>query len=254
MGLFSGQGVGGGNADFGGYNFKKNVNPNRNIEMAGRAQEGWINAAAAARREGFDNAIGDVNNRLGGYAQFGKTASGQLDTLLKDPSSLSTLPGYRFAMDEAEKGATRSMTPYRLGGRALKELERFRVGYADQTYGNQLQRLGSLAQTGYGMDANTSKMLGSLYVGRGESDAQKFGDYSSYAFWHEQQGMDEAKQWMGWLRGSLGGFGGGGGGGGGMNFSGQGTQQNPYQFKAGNSGQQNYYNNLQQSGRQFSWD
>lgn len=84
------------------------------------------------------------------YVKTGYTANTALERLLSDPSSLSSLPGYQFAQDQGVQALDRGAASRGMlnSGRASKDLLRFGTGLADQTYGNQLQRLMGLNQQG----------------------------------------------------------------------------------------------------------
>jgi hypothetical protein len=84
------------------------------------------------------------------YVQTGYTANNQLQQLLSDPNNVRGLPGYQFAQDQGVQALDRSASARSMtnSGRSEKDLLRFGTGLADQTYGNQLQRL--LAASGQG--------------------------------------------------------------------------------------------------------
>lgn len=86
------------------------------------------------------------------YVQTGYTANNQLQQLLSNPSNLSGLPGYQFAQDQGVQALDRSAASRGMlnSGRSQKDLLRFGTGLADQTYGNQLQRLLGAAGQGAG--------------------------------------------------------------------------------------------------------
>lgn len=86
------------------------------------------------------------------WIDTGKTANGSLQTLLNDPSSVRSLPGYQFAMDQGLQSVDRGAAA-RSGvqnGATIKAEQRFGTGLADQTYGNQIQRLLGISGQGLG--------------------------------------------------------------------------------------------------------
>lgn len=95
------------------------------------------------------------NNLAQGYQPYedtGLTSNTALQRLYADPSSVRSLPGYQFGQEEGVNAldmsaAARGMTN---SGRLNKDLLRFGTGYADQTYGNQLQRFMSGTAMGLG--------------------------------------------------------------------------------------------------------
>lgn len=108
-------------------------------------------------KAGFD-AIGDsytpyvaAGNRLAG------NTSDALNNLIQNPSSVSSLPGYQFDLQQGTQAADRSAAARGMdqSGRTLKDLTRFGTGLADNTYGSQLSRLMALNGQGFtqGMQA-----------------------------------------------------------------------------------------------------
>lgn len=86
------------------------------------------------------------------YVQTGYTANNQLQQLLSDPSNVSGLPSYQFDQSQGIQALDRSAASRGMlnSGRSQKDLLRFGTGLADQTYGNQLQRLLGAAGQGAG--------------------------------------------------------------------------------------------------------
>jgi hypothetical protein len=112
-------------------------------------------ASAGLRSAGDDFAtrFGGLADRFKPYAATGDIANDALRNLLLDPSSLRSLPGYQFLQDEASKGVTRggAATGNLFSGKTGKDLTRYATNIADQTYGNQFDRL--MRGAGFGMDA-----------------------------------------------------------------------------------------------------
>lgn len=86
------------------------------------------------------------------YVETGYTANSALQNLYNDPSSVRSLPGYQFALDEGARALDRSAASRGMlnSGRSAKDLLRYGTGYADQIYGNQLARLMAGSQQGMG--------------------------------------------------------------------------------------------------------
>lgn len=86
--------------------------------------------------------------------EFGN-AGGALRNLVSDPNSVRSLPGYQFAQDEGIQALDRSAAARGMlnSGRQSKDLMRFSTGLADQTYGNQFNRLLQLVQGQVGTEA-----------------------------------------------------------------------------------------------------
>lgn len=93
----------------------------------------------------------------GPYVSTGYTANSALQNLLANPDSVRGLPGYQFAQDQGVQALDRSAAARGMlgSGRQSKDLLRFGTGLADQTYGNQLQRL--MAASGQGQGALTAQ-------------------------------------------------------------------------------------------------
>lgn len=214
-GVFGGGGGGGLSTKFGGHDFGGQIDPRRNAEKAANAQEDWINQAARRRGEGLQNAMARWGNYYAPYSGFGAARVAELDKLYKDPSSIRNMPGYKFNLGQGTEALENSAAARGglLSGNTGKALTEYGQNYADKFYGDTLARTMSGAQFGHGADSEYANAMAALEADLGMSDSDKYGDYSRYAFWHEQQGMDEAKQWMSWLRGGMGGMGGKGGGG-----------------------------------------
>lgn len=86
------------------------------------------------------------------YVETGGAANSALMRLLQDPSSVRSLPGYQFALDEGLKTLDRNAAARNRsqGGRASKDFIRFAEGTADQSLGNWLSRLMAGGQYGLG--------------------------------------------------------------------------------------------------------
>jgi hypothetical protein len=112
----------------------------------------------------YANQFRDLSRAYDPYVQTGYTSNNALQRLLSDPNSLRDLPGYQFAMDEGLGAIDRSAAARGMSrsGATLKALQRYGTGLADQTYGNQLQRLLSANQQGFGA---TQAQVGTVGTG-----------------------------------------------------------------------------------------
>lgn len=117
-------------------------------------------AAGADLRAFGDQYAGDFEAAYAPYASTGHAANDAFMRLLQDPSSVRSLPGYQFAMDEGINGLERSAAAKGMlnSGQAGKDVLRYSTGFADQTYGNQMQRL--MSGGAYGMRATGGQMQG----------------------------------------------------------------------------------------------
>lgn len=86
------------------------------------------------------------------YAQTGTTANNMVQRLLQDPSSVRSLPGYQFALDEGTRALENSASA-RSGvqsGATMKALQTYGQNYGDTKYADWLSRLMGLSQQGLG--------------------------------------------------------------------------------------------------------
>lgn len=116
------------------------------------------------------------------YEDTGLGANTALQRLFADPSSVRGLPGYQFGQEEGVNALDKSAAARRMtnSGRLDKDLLRFGTGYADQTYGNQLQRLMSGTALGMGATGARIGVQGKGMDGRmGTRGAAYTGDMSS---------------------------------------------------------------------------
>lgn len=122
-----------------------------------------------ANAKGFDPYIQNYQP----YVESGQQANSALTRLMNDPSSLRALPGYQFAQEEGSRAIDRSSAARGMdaSGRTLKDLTRFGTGVADQTYGNQFQRL--LALSGQGLGATGAQAgVGGQQIGMQQQGLQ----------------------------------------------------------------------------------
>ena len=111
--------------------------------------------AAIAKLVGYGDQYADKFNAMySPYAATGAGANSALARLLADPSSVRSLPGYQFNLEEGTRAIDRSAAARGMdqSGRTLKDLQRFGTGLADQTLQSQYQRL--LGGTGVGLSGN----------------------------------------------------------------------------------------------------
>lgn len=132
----------------------------RAASKAADAQERAALASVDLQREQFNTARADAMP----WMEVGKSALNQLQTemgIAPGKSAFRETPGYQFQVEEGEKGVLNNLAALGMknSGAALKALTRFRQGLADQTYGNYLNRLSSLAGTGQ-TQVNSTNTLG----------------------------------------------------------------------------------------------
>lgn len=94
-------------------------------------------------------------SQRGGYQQ-------QLSTLLKDPNSFKTDPGYKFALgqgQEAVGNASDALYGTRRNGALAPELAKYTEGYATQAYDTRIQQLMQLAGANSGSPGTAGALL-----------------------------------------------------------------------------------------------
>jgi hypothetical protein len=117
-------------------------------------------------------------------------------------------PGYQFQVSEGEKGIINNLGALGLrgSGAALKELTKYRMGVADQTYGNYLNRLSSLAGVGQTTTQNTNNLM-SGYASNISSGQQAAGNAQASGYlgtanaW--SNALSGATNSLGWGAGTL---------------------------------------------------
>lgn len=94
------------------------------------------------------------------YTQTGLQFNNQLQTLISNPSSLRSQPGYQFTYDQGMNalGSLNASRGMLNSGAASKDAMKFGQGLADQTYNSTLDRLMNGSKMGLGaeyMQTNT---------------------------------------------------------------------------------------------------
>ncbi|MBK6865536.1 MAG: hypothetical protein IPG91_19495, partial [Ideonella sp.] len=99
------------------------------------------------------------------YREAGTSALAGIQALLKDPSSITTMPDYQFGFDQGSKAlqnsATARGTTY--SGQQAKALQRYGNDYAGTKLGESFNRLASLAGIGQTATSQTNA-LGQNYA------------------------------------------------------------------------------------------
>lgn len=137
-------------------------------------------AALALQRQMYEQGRSD----LAPYRGAGEAALNPLLGLAGtqgDPAAvqaqLAQLPGYQFALGQGLRAAQQGATARGLGlsGAAMKGASQFATGLADQTYGNQFNRLLGLTQLGQSAAAGTAQ-LGQQISGQGAYTSNVMGN------------------------------------------------------------------------------
>lgn len=146
-------------------------------DRAANAQAEASDKSLALQKDALDfqkSTYADARGDSAPWLAAGRTAlttyMGELG--MGDPgfqSKFKGTPGYGFAVSEGEKGVTNNLAALGMknSGSALKALTRFRMGLADQTYNNYLDRVGQVSGMGQGQandNANGALNLGNSVI------------------------------------------------------------------------------------------
>ncbi len=155
--------------------------------QAAGAQKDAANTAAQTERDIYAS----NKSMLQPWNDAGFKAYGTLNDLLgvggnsaTMKSTLEGLPGYQFTRDQGLKSVQSGAAARGLGtsGAALKGAATFATGLADQTYGNQVNRLQASANTG--LSAGSALAGVGTQAGQGIAGSQIAGGNASAAGWN----------------------------------------------------------------------
>lgn len=127
----------------------------------------------ASRFGALGSQLGDLSKSFQPWKETGQTANDAVARLLADPSSVRSLPGYQFGIDEGNKSilAGNNATGNLFSGKTGKALESYGINYADTKFGDHLARLLGVSQQG--LDATgrgvATEGAGIGMVGQGET-------------------------------------------------------------------------------------
>jgi len=185
-------------------------------------------ASAGLRTAGDQYATGmeGLSRGFDPWRATGGAANDAVLNLLRDPSSVRSLPAYQFRLGEGTKAIDRSAVSNGslFSGRTGKALENYGVNLADKTYGDQLARLMGVSQqglqaTGAGINTEGQGLQGQLGArasayGQDFNSAGTIGQGDIAAATAKSKGMQNLLNIGGSLFGTAlsGGMGGGGGG------------------------------------------
>lgn len=154
-------------------------------------QAGAAKAGANYQKDMYDTTRGDLMPyNVGGQQAFGEANKLLFGAPSEILGNLRALPGYQFAEQQGLRSIQNSASARGLGlsGAAMREGARYATGLADQTYGNQVNRLfdasrigaNAAAQTGQAGTAagqqvgNSLIQQGNAYAGGGAGLANNF--------------------------------------------------------------------------------
>lgn len=161
LGLSTGGGGGGGSANISAPDWSAYMAANPDIQAEfGRVGSSFGGDPAAYAQWHYQNfgqsegrqlpMVGGVSNGTGGLTAGPNAIQ----------ASLESLPGYQFARTQGLKATQNAAAARGLGvsGAALKGAAKFATGLADQTYGDQVNRLQNVATMGQNAAAQTGSM------------------------------------------------------------------------------------------------
>lgn len=111
--------------------------------------------------------FGDLSKSFAPWQATGGVANDAVRNLIADPSSVSSLPGYQFDLNEGAKAIDHSALAHGslFSGKTGKALTAYGTNLADKTYGDQLARLLGVSQQGLGATGSTVATTGTGLTG-----------------------------------------------------------------------------------------
>lgn len=146
---------------------------------AADAQTSAANAGIAAQKGMFTQGLGVAQDALSPFISGGKSAMSTLQSLLTPGANmtdvLSKIPGFTFAQDWGQKGVSAQATTRGLGGNALAAGGQYATGLAQSSFGNIVNSLQGLVNTG----AGAAGTLGSSALGNATSTGTGIGNLTA---------------------------------------------------------------------------
>jgi hypothetical protein len=184
---------------------------------AGSAADAQRDAAAMAMQTEM-NMFNITQGNLAPYRDFGNAMLNPLQQLLTPGSSaamLQQMPGYQFALQQGLRGVQNSAAARGLGtsGAAMKGAANFTTGLANQTYGDQVNRL--MGAAGIGLNAaqgvgnaamQAGSYMGNAQIGAGNAQAAGIiGQGNAYSNMAAMMGMGGQNYYNNYYNGIYGG-------------------------------------------------
>jgi hypothetical protein len=156
--------------------------------IAGSEAAGATNKASNAAIAEQQRALDQQAQLSQPYRDLGSSAISKYQDLLglgkggnaAIESTLQSLPGYQFARDQGLQSTTNQATAMGLGlsGNTLQALDKYSTGLADQTYGEQVNRMlqpiqiGQAAAAGQAANVGTAASnIGTIGINQGNTNA-----------------------------------------------------------------------------------
>ena len=126
-------------------------------------------------RNAADEGIGAVNNLMSPYSNAGRAGVEGFLSLLANPSSVTSLPGYEFRRQQGQQAIERSAAAKGMlqSGNNLTNIMDYNQNYATQAYGEELNRRLSLANLGAAVAPGQATALADLYNRKGEASGTR---------------------------------------------------------------------------------
>lgn len=111
--------------------------------------------------------FGDLSKSFAPWQATGGAANDAVRNLISDPSSVRSLPGYQFDLNEGTKAIDHSALANGslFSGKTGKALTAYGTNLADKTYGDQLARLLGVSQQGLGATGSEVATTGTGLTG-----------------------------------------------------------------------------------------
>lgn len=142
-------------------------------------------AASAGLRTAGDQYNTGMESLSHGYDPWRATGGAANDAvlnLIRDPSSVRSLPGYQFGLDQGNRSIAHAGVGNGnlFSGKTGKAFESYGINYADQKYGDQLARLLGVSQQGLGATQAGINTAGTGLQGQLGARASSYGqDFNS---------------------------------------------------------------------------
>lgn len=171
-----------------------------NSYTAGKASDAQVNSAQAANallKYMYDQSRADQAP----YRQAGTSALAGIQRLLKDPSSITAMPDYKFGLDQGTKALENSASARGMtySGQQAKALTKYGNDYANSKLDSSYNRLAGIAGIGQ-VATNNTGALGANYANNAASNLTDMGNARGAGY------IGQSNAWGNAIGGALNGF------------------------------------------------
>lgn len=116
----------------------------------------------------YANSYKDLGQSYNPWISTGQTANSQVQQLLADPSSITSMPYYQTGVNQGTQAITgaNAATGNLFSGKTGKDLTRFGEDYFNKNYGDQLSRLLGISNQGLGAQGAQNTTVGQGLTGQ----------------------------------------------------------------------------------------